>query len=960
MANTLSLAKPGFKTAIIESLYNEILSNSNSYYYFLGRTLDWTGISDTATAPEVTTAYENQTREEIIFMKKITSADAAYIIPRYDWVSGSVYDMYDDNMGKQIVVTNCLGGSTFVTGTFDMSQIGIGYLVTGTNIAAGTRVTSVTPNRVDFDTPTTGNASGTITFTVIASSGATRLEESKFYAITDERNVYKCLFNNNGAPSTVKPYSTTHETITTNDGYVWKFMYTIPSALINKFMSVDDMPVTTAVKNEYYSRGAISSITIENGGQNYIPGDYLIVTGDGYLSENVYQLITVSIEEPGSGYVTPPTVTITNPYDAAPFEQETFYLTNQYVKVDNRIYEVTTGGISGVVDPTHTSSGDPIINGGCALRFVGLTASGTAVLTDGSITSVPLSGIVGYIDITNVGSGYDVNNPPGVTITGDGINATATARVSASGRVTAIVMADRGTDYTNAVVEIDPPTAINKVFNATTAANLTTNTITIASHGFITGNRVIYTNGSGTSIGGLTSGNTYYVILDDVDNIKLASTYKNAVNFIPLDLTAGAVGTAHTLDLDVEPATAVVAVYYGFGYSTVPTIDVTHPFIADHIWAAAGLVDYEDIVNYGDRFYRVTTVGTGNTLGDSPPTHLTGTVANGEVNLLFIGQAAKLSMFTSKTAAKAVPIIENGQIIGVITTDTGIGYTTASINAYGNGTGAVLTPNLSYGDLNSRQANIELLATPGTIEVISVLNPGSSYAFANVTVTGDGEGCVAEAVIENGGIAAINVIEPGFGYTKATITITGNTGAQQAYARAIVSPINGHGSDAIREFFAKDLSLSTTISTDRNLGFVVDNDYRQLGIIKNPRTFGATSRYTNFTGSTCFSLTGDFLYTSLVADMTMTDENGNRYRLVATPAAEPAANTVFTVLVQSLDNAIPALGQKINYGNTYAILSAVTNPTVNKYSGDMLFIDNRSSFQPTDEQTISIKTAIRL
>jgi hypothetical protein len=960
MANTLSLAKPGFKTAIVESLYNEILSNSNSYYYFLGRTLDWTGISDTAAAPEVTTAYENQTREEIIFLKKITSADAAYIIPRYDWISGSVYDMYDDNVGKQVVVANCLGGSTFVTGTFDMSQIGIGYLVTGTNIAADTRVTSVTPNRVDFDTPTTGNASGTVTFTVAAASGALRLEESKFYAITNERNVYKCLFNNNGAPSTVKPYSTTHETIATADGYIWKFMYTIPSALVNKFMSVDDMPVTTAVKNEYYSRGAISSITIENSGENYVAGDQLVVTGDGHLSENTYQILAVSIEEPGSGYVTPPTVAITNPYDAILFEQNTFYLTNQYVKVDNRIYEVTTGGISGSVDPTHTSSGDPILNGGCALRFVGLTASGAAILTDGSITSVPLSGIVGYVEITNVGSGYDVDNPPAVTITGDGINATATAQVSASGRVTAVVMADRGTDYTTATVEIDPPASINNVFDATTSVNLTTNTITITDHGFITGNRVIYTNGSDTSIGGLTSGDTYFVILVDVDHIKLASTYKNAMNFNELDLTSGATGTSHTIDLDVEQATANAVVYYGFGYSTTPTVDVTHPFVADHVWTAAGLVDYENIVNYGDRFYQVATVGTDNSLGESPPTHLSGTVANGKVDLLFVGQSAKLSVFTAKTAAKVVPIIENGQIVSVITTDSGIGYTTATINAYGNGTGAILTPNLSHGDLNSRQANIELLATPGTIDVISVLNPGSSYASATITITGDGEGCVAEAVIENGGIAAINVIEPGFGYTKATVTITGNTAAQQAYARAIVSPINGHGSDAVRELFAKDLSLSTTISTDRNLGFVVDNDYRQLGIIKNPRAFGATTRYTNFTGSTCYSITGNFLYALLVADMSMTDESGNRFRLVATPATEPAANTVFTVLVQSLDNATPTIGEKINYGNTYAILSAVTNPTVNKYSGDLLFIDNRSSFQPTDEQTISIKTAIRL
>jgi len=189
MATTLSLAKTGLKTAVVEALYNEIQSNSNSYYYFLGKTLEWTGTNDAAAAPEVTTAYESQTREEIIFLKKITSADASYIIPRYDWVSGSVYDMYDDYLGGQVSVSNCTGGGNNIYGTFDMSQIGIGFLVTGTNIAVGTRVVSVTPTRVFLDTVTTGTINGTITFTCVAASGATQLELSKFYAITHERNV---------------------------------------------------------------------------------------------------------------------------------------------------------------------------------------------------------------------------------------------------------------------------------------------------------------------------------------------------------------------------------------------------------------------------------------------------------------------------------------------------------------------------------------------------------------------------------------------------------------------------------------------------------------------------------------------------------------------------------------------------------------------------------------------------
>ncbi len=68
---------------------------------------------------------------------------------------------------------------------------------------------------------------------------ADEMYDKKFYVVTDELNVYKCLFNNSGAQSTVRPtgYSTlpftTSEkkenlppfpTIDTYDGKVWKYI----------------------------------------------------------------------------------------------------------------------------------------------------------------------------------------------------------------------------------------------------------------------------------------------------------------------------------------------------------------------------------------------------------------------------------------------------------------------------------------------------------------------------------------------------------------------------------------------------------------------------------------------------------------------------------------------------------------------------------------------------------------
>ena len=74
-------------------------------------------------------------------------------------------------------------------------------------------------------------------------------------------------------------------------------------------------------------------------------------------------------------------------------------------------------------------------------------------------------------------------------------------------------------------------------------------TIKILDHRFVTGQRVTYTNGGGTSIGGLTSGNVYYIIKYDRDNISLADSASDATNNIARNLTSVGAGSAHTLNV---------------------------------------------------------------------------------------------------------------------------------------------------------------------------------------------------------------------------------------------------------------------------------------------------------------------------------------------------------------------------------------------------------------------------
>ena len=80
-----------------------------------------------------------------------------------------------------------------------------------------------------------------------------------------------------------------------------------------------------------------------------------------------------------------------------------------------------------------------------------------------------------------------------------------------------------------------------------TNVNTADNTITYASHSFVTGDVVVYTNGGGTSIGGLTDGNTYHIIRINDNVIKLATSITNANAKVAIDITSTGSGTSHNL-----------------------------------------------------------------------------------------------------------------------------------------------------------------------------------------------------------------------------------------------------------------------------------------------------------------------------------------------------------------------------------------------------------------------------
>ena len=106
--------------------------------------------------------------------------------------------------------------------------------------------------------------------------------------------------------------------------------------------------------------------------------------------------------------------------------------------------------------------------------------------------------------------------------------------------------------------------------------------ITVTAHKFVTGEKVRYANGGGTTVVGLTTATDYYVINASANTIKLATTAANALAGTAIAIADG-VGAAHTLTPSIassfvsqDGATALVKL-------TVPTAAVVDTLLSDSV-----------------------------------------------------------------------------------------------------------------------------------------------------------------------------------------------------------------------------------------------------------------------------------------------------------------------------------------------------------------------------------------
>ena len=98
---------------------------------------------------------------------------------------------------------------------------------------------------------------------------------------------------------------------------------------------------------------------------------------------------------------------------------------------------------------------------------------------------------------------------------------------------------------------LDDITSYTLTFDGSSASvvSVAGDTITYNDNRFIQGQRVTYTHGGGTAIGGLSNDGIYYIIKNDKNTIKLAASASDATNSIAVPISGLGVGSSHTLNV---------------------------------------------------------------------------------------------------------------------------------------------------------------------------------------------------------------------------------------------------------------------------------------------------------------------------------------------------------------------------------------------------------------------------
>lgn len=268
------------------------------------------------------------------------------------------------------------------------------------------------------------------------------------------------------------------------------------------------------------------------------------------------------------------------------------------------------------------------------------------------------------------------------------------------------------------------------------------------------------------------------------------------------------------------------------------------------------------------------------------------------------------------------------------------------------------------------QNNIE-----GGIFRIIVENGGTGYTAATtITIEGNGSGAIAEATINAGVITSIDItttvddyLNHGTGYDYAKVIITDSGGGTGASARAVLSPRGGHGFDPIAELGAYNIEIAIDIEGDEEGKFITTNDYRRIGLIKNPYETGSpVSVLASSIALGCLrslelsSVSGTFSADEVIEEAATGGDGSNKAKAFIDQFDTGTPNKIYFHQNEKTGWDPFTVGVSISSTESNsATITAINDSDYEPFTGEILFMENRSPIQRTQSTREEIRLIVQ-
>tara|TARA_Y100000310_G_scaffold172690_1_gene172813 strand:+ start:6728 stop:8539 length:1812 start_codon:yes stop_codon:yes gene_type:complete len=256
-------------------------------------------------------------------------------------------------------------------------------------------------------------------------------------------------------------------------------------------------------------------------------------------------------------------------------------------------------------------------------------------------------------------------------------------------------------------------------------------------------------------------------------------------------------------------------------------------------------------------------------------------------------------------------------------------------------------------NLDDGSINIILITDKGT-------SSGASIAYSadrvvnNVPIRGDGYGGTCSVTIggsagnDDGLVMAVSVSEQGQSYTHASVNsadIIEQYGFQYGSEsnnpalifsvdvptfEVVIGPDGGHGTNPAKELGGHFIMMDTKLQTTEGYDFSVVNDFRQVGVVRDPYSYGTSSAFTSSTARQTYAIkiasgnSGTFgVDTKISQDLPVQ---------TITSLASNSAGTTFTATTGANHNLVT--GQVVTItGGSFTVPSPAAGNTTNGHLG---------------------------